>query len=154
MQTFSYLDKREVLQHKYSQNLILPSPYFRWVEKAHTLFADSVVTRGQTLLYILLKVPRIRDYVGGVDESVKPIFHWKWGSRWAPNANEIYTKNMKCTCPTPAPTPEGPTPPIFHWLASGVGVGVNANFKFCVGANANFSVRYCQNIPTCWYILR
>ena len=32
----------------------------------------------------------------------KPIFHWKWGSRWVPNANEIYTKNMKYTCPTPA----------------------------------------------------
>ena len=23
---------------------------------------------------------------------VKPIFHWKWGSRWLPNAKEIYTK--------------------------------------------------------------
>ena len=21
---------------------------------------------------------------------LKPIFHWKWGSRWVPNANEIY----------------------------------------------------------------
>ena len=31
----------------------------------------------------------------------KPIFHWKWGSRWVPNAIEIYTKNMKCTWPTP-----------------------------------------------------
>ena len=36
--------------------------------------------------------------VGGL----KPIFHWKWGSRWVPNANEIYTKNMKYTWPTPA----------------------------------------------------
>ena len=35
-------------------------------------------------------------------KSLKPIFHWKWGSRWVPNANEIYTKNMKCTWPTPA----------------------------------------------------
>ena len=34
--------------------------------------------------------------------SFEPIFHWKWGSRWVPNANEIYTKNMKCTWPTPA----------------------------------------------------
>ena len=34
--------------------------------------------------------------------SIKPIFHWKWGSRWVPNANETYTKNMKCTWPTPA----------------------------------------------------
>ena len=34
-------------------------------------------------------------------EKIKPIFHWKRGSRWVPNANEIYTKNMKCTLPTP-----------------------------------------------------
>ena len=33
--------------------------------------------------------------------KLKPIFHWKWGSRWVPNPNEIYTKNMKCTWPTP-----------------------------------------------------
>ena len=32
---------------------------------------------------------------------MKPIFHWKLGSRWVPNTNEIYTKNMKCTWPTP-----------------------------------------------------
>ena len=34
-------------------------------------------------------------------ETLKPIFHWKLGSHWLPNANEINTKNMKCTCPTP-----------------------------------------------------
>ena len=33
--------------------------------------------------------------------QVKPIFNWKLGSRWLPNANEINTKNMKCTWPTP-----------------------------------------------------
>ena len=32
---------------------------------------------------------------------LKPIFYWKLGSRWLPNANEINTKNMKCTWPTP-----------------------------------------------------
>ena len=32
--------------------------------------------------------------------QVKPIFHWKWGSRWIPNSNEIYTKKKKCTWPT------------------------------------------------------
>ena len=35
-------------------------------------------------------------------KNLKPIFHWKWGSHWVPNANEIYIKNMKCTWPTPA----------------------------------------------------
>ena len=34
-------------------------------------------------------------------ESLKPIFYWKLVSRWLPNANEINTKNIKCTCPTP-----------------------------------------------------
>ena len=33
--------------------------------------------------------------------GLKPIFHRKLGSRWVPNANEIYTKNMKYTWPTP-----------------------------------------------------
>ena len=36
-----------------------------------------------------------------VCDTLKPIFHWKLGSRWLPNANEINTKNMKCTWPTP-----------------------------------------------------
>ena len=31
---------------------------------------------------------------------LKPIFHKKTGLRWVPDANEIYTKNMKCTCST------------------------------------------------------
>ena len=33
--------------------------------------------------------------------GLKPIFHWKLGSRWLPNTNEINTKNMKCTWPMP-----------------------------------------------------
>ena len=36
----------------------------------------------------------------GSGQSLKPIFHWKLGLRWLQNANEIYTKNMKCTWPT------------------------------------------------------
>ena len=27
-----------------------------------------------------------------VSRCLKPLFHWNWGSRWLPNANEIYTK--------------------------------------------------------------
>ena len=26
------------------------------------------------------------------EDPTPPIFHWKWGSRWLPNANEMYTK--------------------------------------------------------------
>ena len=37
-----------------------------------------------------------------------------------------------------------PTPAIFHWLASGFGVGANTNFRFGVGSlasgNANFHI--------------
>ena len=47
---------------------------------------------------------------------------------------------MKCTWPTP----EDPTPPIFHWLASGVWRRVTQKKKH----------QLTQNIPTCWYILR
>ena len=39
--------------------------------------------------------------VGTPVKTLKPIFHWKWGSHWLPNANEIYTKKKKCTWPTP-----------------------------------------------------
>ena len=35
-----------------------------------------------------------------VGDPTPPIFHWKWGLRWLPNGNEIYTKKMKCTWPT------------------------------------------------------
>ena len=28
----------------------------------------------------------------GARDPTQPIFHWKWGWRWLPNANEIYTK--------------------------------------------------------------
>ena len=39
---------------------------------------------------------------------------------------------------------QDPTPPIFHWLASGFGVRANANFRFGVGSlasgNANFHI--------------
>ena len=31
--------------------------------------------------------------------TLKPIFHWKLGSHWLPNANEINTQKMKCTWP-------------------------------------------------------
>ena len=31
---------------------------------------------------------------------LKPIFHWILGLCWPPNANEINTKNIKCTWPT------------------------------------------------------
>ena len=35
-----------------------------------------------------------------VGDPTPPILHWKWGSRWPPNANEMYTKEKKFTWPT------------------------------------------------------
>ena len=37
----SYLDKREVLQQKYSHPLILPSPHFWWVEQKDKSFNSN-----------------------------------------------------------------------------------------------------------------
>ena len=49
----------------------------------------------------------------------------------------MYMPNAKTQC-------QDPTPAIFHWLASGFGVGANANFRFGVGSlalgNANFHI--------------
>ena len=54
---------------------------------------------------------------------LKPIFHRKLHLRRLPNANEINTKNMKCTCPTQGPNARDPTQPMFHWLALGFASG-------------------------------
>ena len=57
---------------------------------------------------------------GSMSLSLKPIFHLKMGLRWVPDANEIYTNHMKCTCPTQRPNARDPMQPIFHWgFASG-----------------------------------
>ena len=85
---------------------------------------------------------------------IKLIFHWKLGLRWAPNANEIYTKNMKCTWPTQKFCVWYPTQPIFHWLALGFCVRANANFKFCVRGDADLRVCVGSKIPRCWFTQR
>ena len=60
--------------------------------------------------YEYVGIANAKFRVGGL----KPIFHWKLGLRWVPNANEIYTKNMKCTWPTQKICVWYPTEPIFH----------------------------------------
>ena len=55
-------------------------------------------------------------------QYLKPIFHWKWGSRWLPNANEINTKRMKCTCSMRAHMPGDPTQPTLHLRTGGGGL--------------------------------
>ena len=51
------------------------------------------ITKNKRIFLYSIKLQSIR---------IKPIFHRKLGSRWVPNAKEIYTKNMKYTWPTPA----------------------------------------------------
>ena len=59
-----------------------------------------------------------------------------------PNANEIDTKNMKCTWPMRAPMQGDPTRPIFHVLALGL--------RWV--REASHWVREAFQIPTCWYL--
>ena len=85
---------------------------------------------------------------------LKPIFHQKTGLRWVPDANEISTKNMKCTCPTQRPNARHPTPPIFHWE---LGLRLLPNAKKSTQKNEMYMAdarnwrHLTQNIPTCWY---
>ena len=83
----------------------------------------------------------------------KPIFHWKWGSRWLPNAKEIYTHKMKCTWPTP----------VFcvgtqrHLYSTDWRRGLASGLMQILGlasGNAKNVRQLTQNIPSCWYILR
>ena len=83
--------------------------------------------------------------------NYKPIFHWEWRLCWLPNANEMDTNNMKCTCPTQNFCIGDPTQPIFHWLALGFCVRANADFKFCVRGDGNLRVCVGSKILTCWY---
>ena len=73
--------------------------------------------------------------------SVKPIFNWKLGLCWAPNANEIYTKNMKFTWPT------------FAFGAQRNLYSADSRWGFALG-NAQNLRHPMQEIPTCWYFLR
>ena len=55
------------------------------------------------MIYDLRVILASEQKQGILNVWIKPIFHWKLGWRWLPNAifNEINTKNMKCTWPTP-----------------------------------------------------
>ena len=74
--------------------------------------------------------------------GLKSLFHCNLGSRLVTTPNEMSTNNMKSTWPTPG----DPTQPIFHWLALGVLVGGNANIRFGIGGNSNFSIFRYQHV--------
>ena len=98
---------------------------------AHIKFQHIAVR--QTMYHA--KIPRL-----------KPIFHCKLGSRWVTNANKMSTNNMKCTWPKRKFCVGDPTQAMFHWLALDFCAGGNANFMFCVGCYANFSVFRYQHV--------
>ena len=88
---------------------------------------------------------------------LKPIFHQKTGLRWVPDANEISTKNMKCTCPTQRPNART----LRHLYSTGNWVCVcypmqrNVHTKNeMYMANTRNWRHLTQKIPTCWYFLR
>ena len=60
MPYFSYLHKREVLQHEYSKPSMLPSPHFRWVVNSRDLSPEQVAPEG-----------------GGGTASLKVGTHWQ-----------------------------------------------------------------------------
>ena len=82
--------------------------YFWYVSKPRRGAVEGGVGGGPSTVrgqgggqYHILLVVRLGRKKRKKRTTIKPIFHWKWGSRWVPNANKIYTKNMKCTWPTP-----------------------------------------------------
>ena len=72
--------------------------------------------------------------------TLKPIVYWKLCSRGLTNASESDTNNMKSTWPMREFCVGDSTPPIFHLLALGVGLGSNSNFSVCVEGNPNVNV--------------
>ena len=65
----------------------------------------------------LQKLPKMQAFLLSPYSTEKP------GLPRVSDANEINTKNMKCTCPTQRPNARDPTQPIFHWMVLGFCVG-------------------------------
>ena len=68
----------------------------------------------RALLKVVSRVRTTDSTTHDIARELEPIFHWKVGLRWLPNANEINTENMKCTWPTRKFCIWNPTQPIFH----------------------------------------
>ena len=84
-------------------------------------------------------------------QTLKPIFHLKTGLRWVPDANEIYTKNMKCTCPTRKFCVGTQRNLYSTGLRLGFASGKTQLLGFASGKNAKNWRHLTQKIPTCWY---
>ena len=78
----------------------------------------------------------------------KPIFHWKLGMHWLPNANEINTKKLtKNVHGQRQPLALGTQCHLYSTCSCwGLALGGNANFSVCVRTNADFSVYRYQHV--------
>ena len=94
------------------------------------------------------------DKVHSMVLILKPIFHLKTGLRWGPDANEIYTKNMKCTCPTRKFCVGVQRNLYSTGLRLGFASGKTQLLGFASGKNAKNVCHPTPEIPTSWYILR
>ena len=74
--------------------------------------------------------------------SLKPIFHWKLGLRWPPNANEINTKKKEMYIANVK---------ILRWGPNATYIPVTRVGCFALGDAKNLR-HPTQKIPTCWYI--
>ena len=87
------------------ENLITKHLFYSFISYMHIMISEtSLVNVYSIIKWYAYKSLCQNNYnvLAWYNDSVKPIFHRKLGSRWVPNANETYTKNMKCTWPTPA----------------------------------------------------
>ena len=73
---------------------------------------------------------------------LKPIFHWKLGLCWVPNANKINTKNMKCTWPICKKFVFGTQCNLYS---------TDARWSFALGDAQNLCY-LTQKIPTCFCV--
>ena len=89
--------------------------------------------------------------IGKFCQNIKPIFHLKTGLRWVPDANENYTKNMKCTCPTRKIFVGTQRNLYFTGLRLGFTLGKTQLLGFASGKNVKNWRHLTQKIPTCWY---
>ena len=74
------------------------------------------------------------------DVALKPIFHWKWGSRWLPNANEIQPQKMYLE-----------NTRILRLGPNATYIPLTRVGGFALGDTKNLR-HPTQKIPTCWYI--
>ena len=117
MQSFPYLDKREVLQKEYSQPPILPSPHFRWVVNRKTnIYLVCTFLTNRRRHYFALGIPtcwylkrlKVAKNKNCVTSNAKPQRKpMEYRLRWVPDAKfsrwactfHVFYVNFMCWAP-------------------------------------------------------